>query len=530
MPQGREKTMIEKREILLALRRQDSIRKIHRNLHVHRRIIRVIHDAAAKKGWLNPLSEMPGDYEIAQLGTGASSSKPAHQLDPYVEKIKEWHAEGTNAVVIHRFLKAQYQSGCKIGALRRYIRKVCPDLPDPVMVRNTTPGEVMDVDFGFLGRLWDPLEQKFKKVWVFSGRLRHSRKAYRRLVWEQDVVTFLFCHVLAFECFGGVPLIVCLDNLKAGVIKSCIDNNMLNRSYKELAEYYGFMISPCLPRTPEHKGGVENDIKYIKGNFWPEIRELLKSCPHTTLHQAQEKLDAWDLNVACQRKINGLGRSPNDIFISEEKGALKELPFFRFEPTEWLECIVRREWWIVFEGSRYSVPYRLIGKTVQVRVTSQFVKVFFEHQEVAYHPLASVKGSYLRNPNHAPPFKEEVLMCNRQGLLMMAMDIGKQTHAFCGKMFSDKCVDKLKPVRCLLKLADEYGKNRLEKACERAIIFDIIQYSSVKNILEKELDKEPIHLQTTPPPPKGFKYARNLSDYQRDVSSDERDDLEVCYG
>jgi len=102
---------------------------------------------------------------------------------------------------------------------------------------------------------------------------------------------------------------------------------------------------------------------------------IKKLAPHTTLHQAQEKLDAWDLNVACQRKIRGPGRSPNEIFISEEKGELKGLPFSRYEPTKWLECIVRREWWIVFEGSRYSVPYQLIGKTVQVRVTSQLISI-----------------------------------------------------------------------------------------------------------------------------------------------------------
>src|SRR5262249_26242241 len=161
-----------------------------------------------------------------------ASSRLAHHLDPYAEQIKQWHAEGCNAVVILRFLQNQYQSKCKIGTLRRYIRKICPDLPDPVMVRHTTPGEVMDVDFGFLCKLWDDSQDKFRKAWVFSGRLRHSRKAYRRLVWDQDITTFLLCHIFAFEHFGGVPISVCIDNLKAAVIKSCIDNNMLNRSYK----------------------------------------------------------------------------------------------------------------------------------------------------------------------------------------------------------------------------------------------------------------------------------------------------------
>lgn len=523
--------MMEKRDVLIALRKQHSIRKISRDLHVHRTIIRTIYAAAAKRGWLNPTSQMPEDCEIAKIDTGTLCVKSMHKLDPYAEKIKEWYAEGVNAVVIQRFLQDHYQCECKIGAIRRYIKKTCPNLPDPVMVRNTKPGEVMDVDFGFLGKLWDEVRQKFRKVWVFSGRLRHSRKAYRKLVWEQDVYTFLFCHILAFECFGGVPEIVCLDNLKAGVIKSCIDNDMLNRSYKELAEYYNFMVSPCLPRTPEHKGGVENDIKYIKGNFWPQIREKKKTDLRITLEQGQEEIEEWNQAIADIRKVNGVGRSPRDIFCTEEKNALKKLPSFRFEPTKWLECIVRREWWIICEGSRYSVPYQLIGKTVQVRVTSQFVKVFFEHEEITNHPKATVKGSYIRNPKHAPPFKEEVLTCNRPGLLLLAADIGKNTKAFCEKMLSEICVDKLRPARNLLSLAEKYSENRLEMACERALMYNTIQYASVKNILDKGLDKEPIDIQVQPLPINGFKFARNPLDYQcSNAVSETAERKELCYG
>lgn len=509
--------MTEKRDILLALRKQHSIRKVSRELRVHRPIVRSIHATAAKRGWLNPSSEMPEDHEIAEMDTATLWMQPTHPLDAFADKIKEWHAEGTSAVVIQRFLGEQ--SKCKIGALRRYIRKICPPLPDPVMVRSTKPGEVMEVDFGFLGQLWDDSREKFRKVWVFSARLRYSRKAYRRLVWEQTVEVFLFCHILAFEHFEGVPEIVCLDNLKAGVIKSCVDNDMLNRSYKELAEYYDFMISPCLPRTPQHKGGVESDIKYIKGNFWPQIREKKKTHPRLTLKQGQEDIEEWNANIADLRKVHGIGRSPAEMFLAEEKMQLKKLHEHRFEPTKWLECVVRREWWIICEGSRYSVPYKLIGKTVQVRVTSQFVKVFFEHQEVANHPKVDVKGSYQRNSNHAPPFKEEVLTCNRLGLLEMAAEIGRYTHSFCEKMLSNRCIDKLRPTRSLLSLVEKYGKDRLEGACERALSYDAIQYASVKNILEKGLDKEPVTAQITPLPVNGFKYARNPLDYRLDELS-----------
>jgi transposase len=260
MVQGKEKTVVEKREILIQLRKGYSIRKISRNLRVHRDVIRLVQRTASQLNWLEMTSQIPDNAEIERV----MCPKPivvSSQLEPYAEKIKQWHADGVNAVVIQRFLKESCQCICEISTLRRHVRKLCPKLSDPVMVRQTKPGEVMDVDFGFLGKLWDEAQGRLKKAWVFSGRLRHSRKAYRKLVWDQTIATFTKCHILAFEYFGGVPEMTCLDNLKAGVIKSSIDNDMLNLSYRDLGEHYGFMISPCLPRTPEHKGGVENDVK-----------------------------------------------------------------------------------------------------------------------------------------------------------------------------------------------------------------------------------------------------------------------------
>ena len=56
----------------------------------------------------------------------------------------------------------------------------------------------------------------------------------------------------------------------------------MNRAYRELALHYGFLISPCLPRRPEHKGVVEGDIKYVKRNFLPLFRDAEKKCGRDT--------------------------------------------------------------------------------------------------------------------------------------------------------------------------------------------------------------------------------------------------------
>jgi Integrase core domain len=486
MTQGRRRSVAEKRQILIELRKGSSIRKVSRALHVHRDIVRSVIDVANIRGWLHPDCLIPSEEEMQCIIE--QKHQPTHILDGYRDNIQEWCQEGYSGVVIQRLLQKNHDVFVHIGALRRYLKKHFPEAIDPVMIRRTIPGVTMDVDFGFLGMLWDEKSQKMRKAWVFSARLRHSRKAYRRIVPKQDSQTFLMCHIHAFEHFNGVPEEVVLDNLKAGVIQSSIDNNILNRSYYELAEHYNFRISPCLPRTPEHKGGVENDIKFIKRNFWPEIREKIKQQSRFSFNLAQEAIEKWDNEIANIRIIRGINRSPQEIFTYEEKDSLKPLPLSRWECVKWLQCTVGRDWRVVIDSSYYSVPYAYIGQTVHCKVTSQFVHIYHEYENIAKHPIANSKGEYIKNSDHAPPFKDAVLSCTREGLLENAKEVGPNTYTFCQQMFSNPHIDKLRPVRSLLSLVIKYDKIRLENACKRALSYKNHLYSSVKNILERGLD------------------------------------------
>ena len=178
----------------------------------------------------------------------------SHPLDERRDQIDAWRQEGYSFLVIHELLR---QRGVKYSetTVRRYIHRHFPSPVRPVMRRETKPGEVMEVDFGQLGLTWDAATRSRKRTWVFSGRLRHFRRAYREVVFDQKQETFFACHMHAFEWFGGVPEKVTPDNLKAAVIVASFEDPLVNRAYRELALHYGFLISPCLPRRPEHKGG-----------------------------------------------------------------------------------------------------------------------------------------------------------------------------------------------------------------------------------------------------------------------------------
>jgi hypothetical protein len=140
------------------------------------------------------------------------------------------------------------------------------------------------------------------------------------------------------------------------------------------------------------------------------------------------------------------------------------------------------------DNAYYSVPYKLIGKCVEICSTSTFIRIFHENREVALHERATKKWEYKRKSEHAPPAQEAVLCCSREGLIIMAEEIGTFTHQLAKGILSHPTVDKLRPVRHLLRLAEKYTKERLEKACQRAFDCKLFSYSSVKSILLNKLD------------------------------------------
>jgi hypothetical protein len=514
---GKEKNMTDIRNIIHRLRMGQSKRHIHKELGVYRPLIRDLNNLAIVHNWLDPESPMPSNEEIATVWNRETPNQP-HPLDLYREQLEQWDKKGLSSIVIQRLLKEK--CSCDIQAIRRYRAKHFPKPIEPVMVRSTAPGRDMDLDFGELGRFLGDDNLTIRKVWLFSLRLRHSRKAYREIVLDQTVPTFLMGHVHAFEHFNGAPVNSKMDNLKAAVIRSTIDNDMINRSYQELAEYYGFIISPCLPRTPEHKGGVEGDIKYVKKNFLPYFLEKQKEIgiKIPKICDLRDALEKWDKETADVRIIHGVGRSPIEIFKSEEEKALRPLPKDRWEPSLWTQCTVSKQWRIMFESAYYSVPHHLIGETVDVRITHSLVRIFHKNKEVALHERALKKWDYLRKTEHAPPFHEAVLQCNREGLLALAKDIGSFTYLVADTILSHPSVDKLKPVRNMLKLAEKYSKERMEKACQRAAVCKLFSYVSIKNILKNGLDSQTIESIKTPDtdkviPLSSYRFARNATDY-----------------
>jgi transposase len=484
--------MTEKREVIRRLRLGHSIRHINKTTGMHRTLIRRLKDLAQQNLWLDSEEPVPDEATIKTLlDPPASNSNAEHPLDPYRSDIAKWLKEEYSYVVIHQLLSPMVP--VSESTVRRYCQKHFPQAPRGTHLRDTIPGEIMEVDFGQLGMMYDPLEKRSRRVYVFSARLRHSRMAYRQLVFSQKQEVFFMCHVHAFEFFGGVPERVVPDNLKAAVIKASFTDPVVNRVYHRLAEHYGFVIDPCLPYRPRLKGGVENDIKFIKGNFWPLYREHQRRVGNDipSWEGAGRALEDWGEQVS-RRVLSGVGRRPTDLFHHEEADCLKSLPDSRWKPVRWASAKVHETWRVQVGRAYYSVPYQYIGKTLQVYISGSQVEIYDQYTLVATHQKASRDWEAVVSREHNPPNVEAFLASTREGLLKSAGRIGPHVQAVIQHLLQRKVTDGLKPSRAILRLAKQVGQVRLDAACERALYYDNIEYGTVKRILNARLESTPL--------------------------------------
>ena len=91
-------------------------------------------------------------------------------------------------------------------------------------------------------------------------RDRYSGYAYVEAFLSMNQECWISAHVNAFKYFGGITKILQCDNLKTGVIEHGRSEVKLNKSYNEMAEYYGTAILPCRVRSPKDKDVYKRQV------------------------------------------------------------------------------------------------------------------------------------------------------------------------------------------------------------------------------------------------------------------------------
>jgi transposase len=413
-------------------------------------------------------------------------------LEPYRSEVADLLESGRQPRAIWTLLQKHHPGLVTSEAtVWRLVQSIRASQPPQVVGRiETAPGEVAQVDFGYVGCLRDPRTGQKRKAWAFVLVLAWSRHLYAELVFDQKIATWLICHQHAFEFFHAVPRRIVLDNLKAAIIRAYTqdDDPAVQQSYRECAEHYGFLIDPCLPRRPEHKGKVERGgVGYLKQSFLP----LLEGEP--TLTEANRQLRQWLLETAARRVHGTTHAIPWERFTQTEWLAMLPEPVAEYDPAVWKRVHLHRDGHVTFERAYYSAPHRLVGQTLWLRAGLRDVRLLTERFElVASHPRAQTPGERFTQPDHLPAHLAAALATTRDNCQTRADAIGPATAQVVRELLASRPVDRLRTALRVLHLAEQFAPARLEAACERGLVYADTQFITLKRLLQAGREGDPL--------------------------------------
>jgi len=361
---------------------------------------------------------------------------------------------------------------------------------DVVMRQEHKAGEKLFVDFP--GRRIPVYDERTAEVVfeaeLFVAVLGASSYLYAEALRSQELLHWVTGHVHAFEALGGCPAIVVCDNLRSGVTRPNRYEPDVNATYQEMAAHYGVAVIPTRSYKPRDKAKVEAGV--LLAERW--IMARLRNEHFTSLGEANAeiaRLVAW-VNA---RPFKALAGSRASLFEELDRPALRPLPADRYEFAVWRKAKANIDYHIEHRADRhyYSVPYRLAGETVDVRISAATVEAFHRHRRVASHVRKFTPG-FSTDPAHMPESHRRYAAWTPSRIVSWAAKTGPATAKLTEAVMAARRHPEQGFRSCLgiVRLGDRYGVERLEAACERALAVRAHSYRSVESILRTGLDRQ----------------------------------------
>lgn len=355
------------------------------------------------------------------------------------------------------------------------------------MVQTYKAGERLFVDYaGETVAYVDRATGETRYAQIFVASLGLSNYTYAEAQKDQKLSSWISGHIKALKWLGGVPQIVVPDNLKSGVTSPSYYEPEINPTYDALALHYGFVVIPARRRKAKDKAKVETGVQTVERWVLAPLRNM-KFFSIQEINEAMAPL----LEQLNTKEMKHLEKSRRGLFEAFDLPALGPLPKSNFETAENKLTTVGLNYHVKYKKHGYSVPYRLIKETVEIRATADTVEIFHKGTRVASHLRDDTPGSYTTCETHMPPnHRWRNKEWSTQKFLQKAQSIGPQTYHVIQTVLRSKRHPEQGYRACLgiLRLSGKYGEERLERACDRAARYNLYTYKQIHNILKNNMD------------------------------------------
>jgi transposase len=439
-----------------------SIRKIARHLHLGRRTI---------------------SQYLATPARRAVPRQRASKLDPFKTTIAELlvqDSEASAVVIAQQLRRLGFDGGLSILKEHLHAVRGHSAVQRAYVRMEPGPGERFEIDWGHFGAL--SYQGHARKLYAFCLVECHSRKLYVEFTHSQSFETFVRCHVHAFHSLGGVARELWYDNLATAVAEH--DGNLVrfHPRFLAFAREYGFLPRACHVRAAWEKGKIERSIGYLRQSFWP-LRTF------TDLADVNLQVWQWLEQVADQRRHRETNQTPQERFQPE---ALRAVPAVTPDYRDVDEALVYKDLRLCFDGNRYCVPPRYVGRHLTVKADSSSVTIYDQHQEIVAYARCWQRGQTLGGER----FQKELLAqraaaqrsAAQQRLLAL---LGPACESYLRRL-ADTDRSLARQVRELLTLIRDYGPDAVTAALSKAHAAGAFGADYIANILRQQQTRREI--------------------------------------
>ncbi len=291
-----------------------------------------------------------------------------------------------NALFTH--LQRTYPGQFKPGQLRTLQRRVKvwraqEGPPKEVYFEQVyAPGDRAQSDFTWMNHLGVTIQGE-----PFPHLLYHFVLAYSN--WESGMI----CRSESFEALsaglqkafsqlGGVPRLHQTDSMSCAVRNHRgAERGSFTQHYEALARHYGIEIRHTQPRSPHENGKIEQRHHRFKRALENQL----------ILRGSRNFASRKDYSAFLDTLFQQLNASRQARF-KEEQAHLRALPFRPLRFHRRATVRVSNGSTIRVQKNRYSVPSRLIGVQVEVRVYGEWIEVWYAQKQMVWMPRLHGEG------------------------------------------------------------------------------------------------------------------------------------------
>lgn len=483
-------TAMESYEIIRRWHSGQNHTQISVALGLDRKTVRAYIKRAQQAG-LSKEQPLPAKSELLAILASLVPKKSHHQparatFEPFKEKIIALITAKVDAVkpkTAYEILSERYGITTSYSSFKRFIRSI-PELrtPEKTTCRfETEPAEEIQIDYGKMGRLTDPLTGKNRDVFAFIATCSHSRFKYVEFTYKQDQRSFVSSHLRMFEAFGGVPKRLVIDNLKAGVLKPELYEPKLNHAYQEMAEHYGVFIDPARPYHPKDKGKVERTVPLVREQF----RKMKALDARLDISQANRQIRTWCRDIDGKRIHGTTGLKPREVFEEIEKPALSPLPAEHFEIATWKRARVHVDQYIQFEKAFYSVPSQFVGHDLWVKGTEKLVEIYDDEYQLIKTHLRSKRKRHT-DPNDFPENFQVMMQDHHvRSLIARSQRVGEHFKQLIIAVLTPHAKLNTRRAMAILRLGDKYTRTQLEEAAKVAVTHKLHSPKQLEKLIQR---------------------------------------------